>query len=353
MNAQLDIWILLFVAAAAQGFFLFFLLLANQKKKRNHNDYLAALIFFFTITISYYITFWTNVNSSLPGFLFVILYFTFLFGPLLIGYISKVKNGRLPKAWLWHFAPFVVISLSFLFAYSSIANLSQSQILLVRRISVNVQILHLFIYSVLALILSRKGKSSRWATQVSLAFSGYALCFLIYYILVWTQSLPVKSDYIVSLGMTIFIYFLGYHGFKSPDPTSKKSFALKYEKSSLTDQAMKALEKKIDAIMMSEKLFTKGDLKLQDLSLTMEISANDISQVINVRKGMKFTDYLNELRINEAEELMRSEEHRDDKLLALAIDSGFNNKTSFLNAFKKKHGMSPSEYRKQIHLRAS
>jgi AraC-like DNA-binding protein len=349
MNAQVDNWTLLFVAAAAQGLFLFFLLLTNKKAKNNHNTLLATLILFFTFTLGYYITFWTKINESLPDFLGIAMLFTFLYGPLLLGYISKIIKGKLPKYWIWHFLPFLVVT-GLLFINSGFTPTStytsNSWI-------VYFQCAQLVFYGLLTLKMSLNTNSSRWLKRVALAFNGYVLCFVAYYAMVWTGTLEIQYDYLVSFGMTAFIYFLGYHGFKAPNGLYAKPIGIKYEKSSLSEMALISIEKSLDQLMELEKVFKNGHLKLQDLADKTGISANDISQTINVRKNQKLTDYLNDLRINYSIELMHLPEYQNDKLLAVAIDAGFNNKTSFLNAFKKAHGISPSEYRKQIHLKAS
>ena len=353
MNAQVDNWTLLFVAAAAQGIFLFFLLLTNKKSKKNQNKLLASLVLSFTLTLSYYITFWTNVNEALPKLFSIAMLFTFLFGPLLLGYISKVKNSQLPKYWYWHFSPFILAA-TLLFIYSGstfVSGLEENQSFWSN--VVYVQCLQLVIYSVWIFKISRKNNSSRWLKKIAVAFSGYVLCFLGYYLMVWTNVLELQYDYLVSFGMTGFIYFLGYHGFKAPKGVYDKLTMPKYEKSQLTDLALVSIEKAIDDLMKVEKLFTNGNLKLQDLADKTGISANDISQTINVRKNQKLSDYLNDLRIVYAIELMHLSEYQNDKLLAVAIDSGFNNKTSFLNVFKRKHGIAPSEYRRKIILKAS
>lgn len=50
---------------------------------------------------------------------------------------------------------------------------------------------------------------------------------------------------------------------------------------------------------------------------------------------------------------MLSASHKDLKLIAIALDSGFNNKTSFLNAFKRITGMNPSQFREKLIAQAS
>ncbi len=351
-TAQIDIWILLFVAAAAQGFFLFFLLISNKKRKKNHNGYLASLILAFTLTLGYYITYWAGVSTSLPNALGIIMFSTFLFGPLIVAYLTLAHRNRLPRYWLFHLSPFAISIVFYFLATYRVVQLSDEAASNLQTWTTYLQNISLVVYAIWALSLGLSMKSTNWGKQLAIAFSGYVACFLAYYIMVWTGTLELQYDYLVSLGMTGFIYFLGYHGFKAPEGLYHKN-ALKYERSSLTSQALAAIEKKLDKLMDSEKLFTNGDLKLQDVARVMEASANDISQAVNVKKQMKFTDYLNELRVDHAVELMHSDDYKQDKLLAVALDSGFNNKTSFLNAFKKKHGISPSQYRKQIHLKAS
>lgn len=345
MEAKLTIWTVLFIAASAQGAFLSVMLLL--KKSRNNKisqSLLAALIFTFTVTIAYYTTFWTGINSSLPRYLGVILQFTYLFGPLCWLYLYVTLNKRWPKtAWL-HFVPFLLIGLLILFGTSLLPDLR----LPVYFFSAS-QTAHLVVYAILNLWLTKTAGNNRWAKNVALSFMGYVVCFTTYHFLNWTDLLETEYDYMVSLGMAIFIYYIGYHGFKTPvieDLTPEP----KYQKSSLTDNSIEYIVDKLDGIMETEKLYTKGDLKLQEVATRLDITVHALSQAINVAKDKKFTDYLNELRVKEATRLMESEEYEQAKLMAVAIDSGFNNKTSFLNAFKKYTNQTPSEFRKELVL---
>lgn len=333
-------WIVLFIAAAAQGVFLSLMLLfRNAKKKSRAQNLLGALILTFTITIAYYTTFWMGINPSLPGALRIILSFTYIFGPLAWMFLHQTVYNRLPKkAWL-HYLPFVLMSI-----LSFLASRLPAQV----RFSFGViQIAHLIIYSLLNLRLVHKTEQNQWIRNVAVSFAGYTLCFLIYDVLNWTGVLRTQHDYMVSFGMTIFIYFIGYLGFKTPTFSNGNSDE-KYQKSSLTDNSIQYIARKLDELMTQEKLYTKGDLKLQEVAEALDLGVHALSQAVNVSKGKKFTDYLNELRVEEAIRLMQQEEYQDMKLLAIAIDAGFNNKTSFLNAFRKHTGQTPSEYRKGV-----
>jgi len=344
MEAKLDIWIVLFIAATAQGGFLSFMLFlkrSNVEKTKRAQYLLALLMSAFTITIAYYVTYWTGISGIHPVF-GVILRFTLLFGPLAYLYLYYSFHQRLPKYYGLHFLPFLLINL-LVFAIHWIQPGFRTY-----HLFNSLPTFHVLGYAIYNLFFVHAKNGNKWFRQVALSFLGYSLCLLSYYILVWTGVLELQHDYMVSMGMTVFIYFIGYHGFKHPIVTKDKLKQEKYQKSSLTDQAINVLAKQLDDLMHTERLFTNGDLKLNELANTLGQSPHTISQVINVSKRQKFTEYLNDLRVDEAITLMSKSQYQNAKLIAIGLDAGFNNKTSFLNAFKRRTGKSPSDYRKSL-----
>ena len=340
MQATVDIWLILFLAAAAQGVFLSVMLVLKKAKTQKLGQYLlSSLVLLFTITIAYYTTFWMKVNAELPRVLRIILGFTFLFGPLAWAYLRQTVYNRLPQRLWLHFIPFILVMVSMILVREN----SQTGSLIFGI----VQLVHLLVYAALNLQLAQKTGQNRWVRNMALSFAGYVLCFMIYDLLSWTGILSTQHDYMVSFGMTIFIYFIGYHGFKAPAFFTGDADQ-KYRNSALTENSIEYIVQKLDKLMEEEKLYTKGDLKLQEVAETLNLGVHALSQAINVAKDKKFTDYLNELRVEEAMRLMQEEDYQDAKLLAIALDAGFNNKTTFLNAFRKYTGQTPSEYRKNI-----
>tara|TARA_A100000171_G_C2136853_1_gene150948 strand:- start:2559 stop:3587 length:1029 start_codon:yes stop_codon:yes gene_type:complete len=336
MKAELNLWIIFFIAAAAQGLFLSFILIGKNPSGRSSQNTLALLLFTFTLIISYYIVFWMGISKDLPIWLGIAGNLTYLLGPLVLKYAKQTQNEDI-KSQAIHYLPFLLITLLILF---------QAQIPIV--VFPILQIAHLLVYVALLYAFIKTKSPNKWLTKLLFAFSGYCLCFLAYYLLVWLGWLKVEYDYMVSLGMSVFIYFIGYSGYTQPNHSEKGHKENKYAKSNLTETALVWIEKKLDQKMEQEKLFTNGDLKLQDLADTLDVNLHGLSQTINVKKGKSFNDYLNELRVNEAKELLSKQENKEATLLAIAIDAGFNNKTSFLNAFKKFEGQPPSQYRKSI-----
>jgi len=67
--------------------------------------------------------------------------------------------------------------------------------------------------------------------------------------------------------------------------------------------------------------------------------------VINEQYQMSFYEYVNSFRVEFAEKLLR--EKADGSIADIATESGFNNRASFNNYFKKQTGLTPSKYRQQ------
>lgn len=86
------------------------------------------------------------------------------------------------------------------------------------------------------------------------------------------------------------------------------------------------------------------DISLDSVSAIVNINASYISAQFKRCFGVNFVDYLTELRINAAKELL------SDPLRSTAEVSGlvgYESANYFARAFKKKTGMTPTEYRRQ------
>ena len=99
--------------------------------------------------------------------------------------------------------------------------------------------------------------------------------------------------------------------------------------------------------MESDKLFLDNSLTLDVLSDELNLSRHHTSQLINEYFKMNFFEFVNNYRIDEAIKLLQDKEN-DLNINQIIYSSGFNNRTSFYNAFKKKTGISPKSFRNQI-----
>lgn len=124
----------------------------------------------------------------------------------------------------------------------------------------------------------------------------------------------------------------------------------KYAKSSLKDNKSTELWKKLNDIMNLEKPYLNPEYRLNHLAEQVESSVHHVSQVINEKKGVSFSEFINQYRVKEAQELLSSEKADHLSILGISIEAGFNSKTAFYNTFKKITGLTPSEYKRQHKL---
>lgn len=86
-------------------------------------------------------------------------------------------------------------------------------------------------------------------------------------------------------------------------------------------------------------------VSVSDVAERLGLGVKDVSGAINIGSERNFCDYINALRIEEVKERLQMAEQQKGTLLGIALDCGFNSKTSFNSAFKKLEGCTPSQYR--------
>lgn len=343
MKPSLDTWTIIFLIAAVQGLFLALMLFLRSTKI---NSILAGLVLAFSLCLLYYVAFWTRYEVLLPDFIAAAQGLTFLFGPLTFLYIKSDK--KTVQFNLWHFLPFALY-LAFFFSRELVPVTIRKEVVVS---VVLLQNAHLVFYSGMILFWLKNQHSLKngalkeynWKKKVGAAFSAYTCSFLTYYILVWTDLLKIEYDYAISLTSSFFIYFIGYHGYRNPEVLKIQEQA-KYEKSALPESASRSILATLKMHMATHKPYLDSSLKLQQLSEQLSISSHHISQVINELENQNFSDFINEYRINDAKRILSDPAFGSKKLIHIAYDTGFNNKASFYNAFKKHAGISPSDYR--------
>lgn len=83
-------------------------------------------------------------------------------------------------------------------------------------------------------------------------------------------------------------------------------------------------------------------IRLSDLSQKFSYSLSSIKRIFKNETGYTVIDYLNNIRIDKAKELLV---HSNSSVEDIALTLGFSNAYYFSNCFKKKMGESPSKYR--------
>lgn len=93
------------------------------------------------------------------------------------------------------------------------------------------------------------------------------------------------------------------------------------------------------------KVYLRFHVTIQDLSRDIGINRTYLSNFINETYGENFNNWINGLRINEAKyKILTTSE---DSLSEIARKVGFADLAHFSKIFKRKEGISPSDWKKQ------
>lgn len=93
-----------------------------------------------------------------------------------------------------------------------------------------------------------------------------------------------------------------------------------------------------------EKRHRQPRLTLEEVAAELSLPARYVSGLINQQSQTNFTTFVNTYRVKEVIERIRDPRENHKTLLGLALDSGFNSKSSFNQLFKTITGETPSVY---------
>lgn len=102
----------------------------------------------------------------------------------------------------------------------------------------------------------------------------------------------------------------------------------------------------IEQVVYSRQLYLDPNLTLSKLAKVAGHPQKRISQALNQKLQQSFYDFINRARIEHAQQLIRT--HPQFSLLDIAMQSGFNSKSVFNNAFRKISNTTPSGYKKAL-----
>ncbi len=90
--------------------------------------------------------------------------------------------------------------------------------------------------------------------------------------------------------------------------------------------------------------YLQKNIKLDEVANDLGVKPYMLSAYINQEYEMHFNDLINQYRIQYIKEGIINEEWKDLTLEAIAEKAGFNNRNTFLSAFKKSTGMTPTSF---------
>ncbi|GGB12139.1 ABC transporter permease [Mucilaginibacter rubeus] len=101
--------------------------------------------------------------------------------------------------------------------------------------------------------------------------------------------------------------------------------------------------------MEDKRYYEDAELSLTSLADKLGLTVHELSRIINIALKKNFNDFINEYRVAEVIRKMQDPAFAHITLLGIALDSGFNSKSSFNRIFKQITGKSPAEYKNEPH----
>lgn len=410
MEPHYNLWTIFFLLCSVSGIIASFCIYFHFSQKKAA-VYISLLVFLFSITIADWVAFWTNNQSRIPFVFLITLFPNFLYGVLFFFYLKVLIGEKMTRFQQYiHFIPFissVIICLPVLVANNEL----KKEIILegyqyhfqIYRYIISfitwVSIVQMLLYGIAALRMLSRFKIYeavyKWAVIAVVAYSIFALNFLIYEVLSRLSFFNPLWDYGIAISMILMIFviviaayiqpmvFNGYtvvqslsarHEEVNPNDFLDKEeqvnltfnnhlaeqadefdYTMSASKSqgdqnlllepmySLTASEMGRLTKALDQLMLEEKIYLQYDLRLDNIASRLYVSRKKVSQIINQNFEMNFFDYINTLRIEEAKRMLKVEPDMSIKEIMFSV--GFNNKVSFYKAFKNKTGLTPTDFR--------
>ncbi|WP_452600841.1 helix-turn-helix domain-containing protein [Pontimicrobium sp. MEBiC06410] len=200
-------------------------------------------------------------------------------------------------------------------------------------------------------------KETIWLKKLIYTGLIICICWLIAIIIVMIYNLDESYFfYPMWLGISVLVYWIGYVGLTKSKllqerielrEKRKNTTVKKEEEKKEISSKTKAFEK-LENEIINNKAYLNPKLSLEQLSNTLNLNESYISQQIKLNSNMSFNDYINNLRIKNAKQILGNKDYDNYTIVSIGLESGFNSKSSFYTAFKKFTNKTPAQYKKDV-----
>jgi len=371
MEGSFQIIDIIIIIGICQGIFLTFTLQRISNNNHSANTILSKLILIATMMLIGRFIYFRYLNLTIFHWSLLVDSLVFLFGPLFYIYIRRLlfKGNTSYLLPVYHAVPFLLLltlSIFYLIHYSSedfyqyFLNGNLKTIFnIISIVMIASNLYYLFRSYKLVKKYKKEEKQNFSFEQSPINFLNSFLISFLVCLVAWIISyinyslLDRYFTYVnyesVWVAIPVLLYVIGYFSLKQPElfriPLEVKISEKKARLSALDSDLLK---KKLDSLMLNEKVFLQHDLTLREVAKLLKTSTNNISWLLNSVYKTTFYDFINSHRIKEFVKEVENKKHLQNTILALSIDAGFNSKSTFNKAFKVVMKDTPSNYIKNL-----
>lgn len=313
------------------------LYLAYSKRQQISYLLLAGLLFVISVRVGKSVLFYFSPELS-KNILQIGLSACFLIGPLTY-FFTMTHNHRFSKSHQIHLAILLTIPIIFgiVFPYQTNPDLWGN---VVYQFVNWIWLAYLIASGWLLYELYSQNKTNLFSNnkQHLILFSvnfGVFLIWLAYFTSSYTSYILGALSFSFILYMTIIIFLR-----LDEDPKLKK-----YQDKKIDTSTAQTLESKLNDLMSEQQIYCQPDITLAKLAKKIGVSSALLSQLLNDNINKSFNSYINELRIEKAKRMLRSNSNLNMELVADTC--GYNSMSTFYSAFKKQEATTPAKYRQE------
>ena len=349
-----------------QGLFLVGAILRVKTENPLPNRLLAILLFLISFTLLGQLIY-ANGGWGLrrfPELAFMLDMPLMVYGPLVYLQVATLldRSERPSRRWLWHFAPaalhnvhlwrYILEPREAIFERFATGNFPVAPYVV---LFTSVQIA---VYIVLALRMVRRVEVQS-ARELSIAaVPAYLKAFLVLIGLSWFAWFLCGLKFVFP-GVSLFGFLrLDVAWILLAVTTSTLAFLSmgrnevfslvidreKYQGATLPESECDGIMSRLRECMEEKKPHLEPRLTLLELAEVVGCTPKELSQAINRSTGRNFFAFVNEFRIAEFKRLAAAGRLADQTILSVALEAGFNSKSTFNAAFKKLAGCTPAQY---------
>lgn len=339
-----------------QSFLFGILLLTPKYNKVSGNKFLALNLLGIGVQFSINFIFINNYINQLP---LNICSYGYLYGPLLLLYVKFTlrKEVKFKLIDYFHFLPFVSITL-FSISKIDVCTIMANLLLPTMFVYFTLTLRYIIIYrKTIPQISTNRGRNEiNWLLILLVVSIFNVIVSLIYENLIHNITLfgyAIRLSFFVILGVLLFVNLIIFQGLKNPKffqqissediDIAKSSIALNLTKSDASNsEHLELLSSKLEKEINTNRVFMDAELNLSSLAKILEVHPKTLSQVINKVFECNFSDYINSYRIEASKKLLTES---NTSIKEIMFEVGFNSRSVFNTLFKKRTGLTPSQYR--------
>lgn len=379
-----NVFNIIIAAGIIHGLIFATILLTKKKSWKTFKLFLALSVIALALNNLQYWFRDTRLNIDYPVLTAIYIQFELLVGPFFYLFVERYLGKRLQKGMvLLVLAPFILASVSLPLFSQEIFSLAFEDgfntALELLTIGINMWLVCYIFYSIIKYerkhkqsIVNKAAIQTKWLKHIlilTLIVCILWLCATLFLreFVEAARSISMYAHYYpMWILISLILYWVAYAAiFKArifdeqlAIREKKSSFTINEiglssqatQPTSLTTPKKKTnplIYNQFEKLMIEEELYLDPQLSLEVVSTKLDISANYLSQIVNNHSQYSFADYVNTQRIALAKQLLIDPEFNKYTIQSIALETGFNSKSSFYSAFKKATDRTPTAYKKE------